>query len=367
MNKFIFILILISFSTLAYSDWYSTPFSEDSENQYWVGMSNPQTTEKEALAEAYNEAIKEAIKYNFGFNQKLVESFYQTLNKTESQQESSISTTTILVKKVKPINQLVKENNEKFIAYKKIAYPKNEINQEIARLKDIKTETVINDTMVAEDQNQTLSQIKINTSPSFAKVTLVNKETKKTYFSTTNAKMIVPTGSYKLELSKLGFKTVSYDYIVGLSNKDSNFPLEQSLSQLYIDVLPKDSSIKINNKEYANNTNNEFKAGTYQVEITHPNYLKTTFEYIISSSEDNNLKHSLTPKNSLIHITTEPEDAKVYLNGNYIGQSPIHGTDIQSEQIEISIVKKGYDLKSNVVSINPNKNNIFNFQLSKKR
>jgi hypothetical protein len=325
-------------------------------------MSNPQTNEKLALDEAYNEAIKEAIKYNFGFNQRLVESFYQTLNKTESQQESSVSTNNILVKKVKPLLQLVKKHDDKFVAYRRISYPKDEINQEVARLKNVERKELINESLVEEDQSQVLSTIVINSNPSLAKISLINKETNKAYYSSSNAKMIIPIGSYKIELSKPGFKPISQDYIVGTSNKDSHFLLEKIETQLFLNVKPKETIVKIDGRIYQNNTNISIAAGTHQISLSHPNFLSTSFDHIVPAEELTELKHVLLPKNSALYIRTEPEDALVYVNGKYIGESPLTGVELQLEQIEISIVKKGYFLFSEVVSINPNKNNIFSFR-----
>jgi len=123
----------------------------------------------------------------------------------------------------------------------------------------------------------------------------------------------------------------------------------------WLKQYPNDSIVKINNKivDPENININSFSKveldDTITINVSKKGFLskteQTTFRYI----KNNVLNIYLIPTNKSISFITSPEQAKVYIDGEFIGKTPIMGFNTHKENFSISIIKKDYKSIKNSV------------------
>lgn len=361
MKSIIFLIFVLLNQSLFASDWFNITFREDSENQYWVGVSNPHENLKDATNEAYNEALKDSVKYNYGFNQSIVENYYSSKKDASFQQESSFETGSIQFKGIKPSKQFVKEVNGKFIVFKEIIYPKNEIQKEKNRLLTLNKKPISPIAKISNEEKKFFGLYTIDTMPASSNIVFIDEKGDK-FISKSKMENVLPIGRYTLNISQNGFKDITREIIITGEPVFSSIILEKQESTIFFNIQPKDAKILIDGKIIGTNSL-ILDQGLHEVMISHENYLSTT--QMIDVVQTDTISVNLKPKNKSITVITEPTDADVFINGENIGKSPILGKLTKNENIHVSIVKDGYQMENKFLkNINEN-NDIIKINLNK--
>jgi hypothetical protein len=134
----IVLLLLIFIQTAQGGEWFEEIIREDEDHYYFVGMSSYHANEKGALEEAYQEAIKEAIRYNYGVVHHYRSTVSSSTTSVNNQDQALMYREGVQIRGVIPKRSRVVEKNDLYMAYREIQYPKNEINKEKFRLKNVK-------------------------------------------------------------------------------------------------------------------------------------------------------------------------------------------------------------------------------------
>lgn len=351
--KFLVLIHLLLFPVLAFSQsWKDSSFREDSSFQYWVGISGLHESEKDALAEAYQEALNEAAKYNFGFKHQVVENTYSNHKEHKVHQETQWQSDKILFLGIKPLRQEVLKTNGKFQAYREISYPKEEISKEKSRLAGNKPE--VKEEKKAK-QYSSYGLIKLQTNISHAKVFLNKSDSPESIPLSAPGEATLPTGVYYLHASAEGYEDIRQEIIVSGGMNFTNLDFKVSRGTLSFKVSPSDAKIFINKKLYKGNIL-DLAPGNYQVEITHPDYFSQSEELEILQGQGLYREFNLKAKKGALSISSSPANAQVFANGELVGTTPLVGVPFMSQdkQLEIIIVKEGYELKRNIVNFKPN-------------
>ncbi len=116
-----------------------------------------------------------------------------------------------------------------------------------------------------------------------------------------------------------------------------------SIGTLSVTTNPSGAEVYINGT-YAGTTplTTNLSVGTYEVTLKLNNYEDYTTSVTIKPSEETTLNVELTPLPAHLTINSNPSGAAVYLNGTYIGDTPIDGYPISPGVYSLGIAKRGY-------------------------
>ena len=136
--KSILYLFLFTFNTYA-ADWVETTIREDALNFYYVGVSSPKKTQKEALEDAYASALNELVRHNFGMIHNFMGQYSQTEKDIEVKQNTLLYRSGVKIVGVIPLRKKISQEEDMYIAFREVSYPKSQIIVEQERLKHMKT------------------------------------------------------------------------------------------------------------------------------------------------------------------------------------------------------------------------------------
>lgn len=341
---------------LASGDWHSQSFSKDSHNHYYVGVSEGKENLNEAMEESYQHAIDEALRHNFGFSKQGQKSIQASLFKTSIDERSFIKTQTVTLKEVKPgLQKVTKTNKGRYLVYRQVIYPIEAITREKARLRALKSE----DRGAPNEyglQGKTLGEVLIRTTPSNAQILLTRVDGKGSVIGTGDARFRVPLGEYHVTLIKDGHHPHKDKILVSGKETKLNYQLKESLGFLKLDVAPIDAKIYIDNQKAKNKSTIPLKVGRdYTVRIEHGDY--QTHVQSISPWIDQviTLDNELIPKKGRFTVITQPAGARVFIEGQPIGKSPLKDIPYYpSDDLEIKVVKAGFDSQSIEINLKAN-------------
>lgn len=137
-NVFYFCLCLLMSSATYSGEWYEDTVTEDGEYFYYVGVSSKKKSKKEALEDAYADALKEAVRHNFGVMHNYVGQYAQSENDLHIRQNTLLYRSGVKIVGAVPMDKKLIEDDDLYIAYRKVRYPKREIAAEKMRLKNVK-------------------------------------------------------------------------------------------------------------------------------------------------------------------------------------------------------------------------------------
>jgi hypothetical protein len=133
------LFLSILFSSTSYANnWWEQTISEDEEHFYYVGMSSKRSSKKEAIEDAYAEALKEAIRHNYGVVSNIMGQYKSTEEGINMQENTLIYRSGVKMIGISPLELYLEEDDDKYIAYRRIKYPRSEIAKEKIRLENIR-------------------------------------------------------------------------------------------------------------------------------------------------------------------------------------------------------------------------------------
>ncbi|AKI98243.1 hypothetical protein IX53_03920 [Kosmotoga pacifica] len=166
------------------------------------------------------------------------------------------------------------------------------------------------------------------------------------YVGRTPLKVKVSKGVHRIEIKKEGYQ----DYSIL-----KNITGSGSIAIKLVKVQPREGIVYLN---YTQDRVNiyvdgvfygvspsvlKLEAGTHYITATKEGYEAQEYRLIINAGSEYYLNIILRPKLKpvILEITTDPPDARVFINGNEIGRSPVT-IDLDPGYYEVLIVKEGY-------------------------
>ncbi|MBD64729.1 MAG: hypothetical protein CME62_05955 [Halobacteriovoraceae bacterium] len=132
------LIVLLTFTATTHgAEWYEQIVSEDQDHFYYVGVSSKKKSRKEAMEDAYADALKEAVRHNFGVIHNYMGQYDQSETDVQVHQSTLLYRSGVKVKGTIPLKLKIIEEDDRYIAYRKISYPKREIAAEKDRLNNI--------------------------------------------------------------------------------------------------------------------------------------------------------------------------------------------------------------------------------------
>ena len=190
----------------------------------------------------------------------------------------------------------------------------------------------------------------INSTPPGAKV-YINS----TYKGETPLTLNLSPGTYEVKLIKEGYQ--EYTTTVTLSageSKTLNIDLTPNYAHLTIKSDPSGAKVYINGN-YKGKTplTLELEPRTYDVKLTKQDYEEYTTTVTLSPGEEKTISATLTPEFGFLTVTSEPSGAKVYVDDNYIGETPINQYKLSTGEHKVKVEKSGYATFTKTITIKP--------------
>lgn len=185
----------------------------------------------------------------------------------------------------------------------------------------------------------------------------------------------VESGSYRILLQKPGY--LSVEKIVTLKPGDSiveNLPLSIAPSSISISSMPDKTTLKINGSDYGTTpfTSDEMSPGAYTLVFEKEGYKTLTKKVILNSGQKQDVKVQLIPvvnapppivnKNDVLTLTSIPENAQVFINNQFVGNSPASVT-LPSGQYFVELKLNNYENWSSVIDLAESENKNLNIPL----
>lgn len=354
IKKYFFIIItfISSLSTIAQTEWWSKTVKEDSQNFYYVGISEGQYNLQKAMKEAYNEALKEAVKHNFGFNQRYVESFYSTLERSELNEEVWIKHDEIHIKGIVPTRQYVTKNNNKYLVYREIKYSKYQIQKERSRLAKIKKNQSV--TQKYKLEGEILGQLTVRTKPNEASLIITDKKGKHQINGTSDAIFLLPIGEYHIMASSPGHTPKEKNIVVSGKKRNIFFKLDPTFGTANLKITPKDALITIDGMPVKNDRLRLQTQKDYQLRISHKDYYQQEETISLNANEKITINKKLNPRPSYLNIISTPQGAKVYVNDKYAGKTPLLNYQTKPGLNKVTLKKYKYEESTKDIQVDAN-------------
>jgi len=93
--------------------------------------------------------------------------------------------------------------------------------------------------------------------------------------------------------------------------------------------------------------------GTHEIEIIKEGYKKYTTKVALNPEEKKALSVTLTPAYGFLTVYSSPSNAEVYIDGNYVGDTPLENYKLSTGEHIIKIKKEGYQDYNKTITINP--------------
>lgn len=205
----------------------------------------------------------------------------------------------------------------------------------------------------------------IDSKPSGAKVFINGNDTGK--ITPYQAELMLGKHYYKLE--KGGYETHSGSFLLKKDNK-KEFMI-RLLSNLIDVTFKADPHISANIKISGHLQNQKtpftkkLNQGTYIVEMKHPQYYSIK-KAVVVKSDTREIVFKMRPKKGSLKIITEPYGAEIFIDGKSYGTTPENIKNILVGNVNVRLVKRGYDDFEKTISIRENQSIVKKIALNKK-
>ncbi|AXI24711.1 serine/threonine protein kinase [Methanofervidicoccus sp. A16] len=181
--------------------------------------------------------------------------------------------------------------------------------------------------------------LKIYSTPSGAKVYIDGY-----YKGTTPLTVEVSPGTHTIKIKKDGYKDYSDTvYVSSGDSKTINAKLTSKKATLYIRSDPSGAKVYIDG--YYKGTTPltvEVSPGTHTIKIKKDGYKDYSDTVYVSSGDSKTINAKLTSKKATLYIRSDPSGAKVYINGEYKGKTPLE-LKLDPGFYTVKISKDGYE------------------------
>ncbi|MCI0515406.1 PEGA domain-containing protein, partial [candidate division KSB1 bacterium] len=178
----------------------------------------------------------------------------------------------------------------------------------------------------------------------------------------------LPVGAYYLKLVKPGF--VDFTQIVSVPENETRIITARLTSLAWISLIanPTDCQVALDDSLIGTTPLTAFpvKPGFHKLSLRKSGFVP--FEEIRSVPAGDTLARSvqLVPVANL-HLTSEPPAAKVTVNGNYYGVTPLQITDLKPGLTQLKLELDLFEDQITALELSPGETRVLDFQLQPKR
>lgn len=143
--------------------------------------------------------------------------------------------------------------------------------------------------------------------------------------------------------------------------------LKPSSATLVLNSSPIEAEVLVNGISYGETpvVRDRLKPGVYTIAFSAPGYKTTETCVEIAEGEEKNVSVALEPLAASLRVVTLPEDARVYVDGVYRGQSNLTLSNLEAEVTNVSVEKVGYTKNSQQLILESGEEGFVEFRLEK--
>ncbi|NJF26148.1 PEGA domain-containing protein, partial [Thermococcus sp. Bubb.Bath] len=176
----------------------------------------------------------------------------------------------------------------------------------------------------------------------------------------------ISTGEHTIKLSKDGYHDYTETVLINPGEtKEVHATLVEKKGTLHISSIPEGASVYIDGN-YMGKTPQTLQVlpGTHIVTIAMEDYQNYTTTITVGAGESKTISPTLQPVFGYLSLTTEPSSAKVYIDGSYVGETPLDMYKLHTGSHTLKIIKEGYQNYTKIVSITSGKTTTLNVKLT---
>ena len=177
----------------------------------------------------------------------------------------------------------------------------------------------------------------------------------------------IQVGSYQLELKKEGFTSIKKQ--IEIKEGETNKVIEKLIAGITIPIItePSNASIEIDGIYLGiSPISYKFTMGkNYNIKITKENYKPINETIFITENVYKLPVYNLEKLEKILPIITEPSNARIYIDDNYIGISPISYKFTIGKNYNIKITKENYKPINETIFVPENINKLPVYNLEK--
>lgn len=144
-----------------------------------------------------------------------------------------------------------------------------------------------------------------------------------------------------------------------------NIDIEEKKYMVTFNIDPVEATIAIDGLEQYITTGTivvSLTEGKHQYSVRAEHYQSTSGEIVVNENMERSVL--LTPLYGSANISSDPEGASVYIDGNFAGKTPFMGENIQAGRRRITISKSKYDTFEDEIVVNEDKTTVFTSTLN---
>jgi len=165
----------------------------------------------------------------------------------------------------------------------------------------------------------------------------------------------LPLGKYRLNVSAQGYLPKEVEVDVGdRSPVKADVKLTSNSARLDISSQPSGAEVTLNGIRTGKTTPcsiDRIPAGPSRIELSFPAYQPLVKELKLSPGQEESVSFVLTPLPSSLSIISIPEGARIYVDNQFRGESPVTLDDIQAGQYRVRAEADGYDAMARTISV----------------
>jgi hypothetical protein len=292
--------------------------------------------------------IETTVKDNFQVG--AVELFYRERNKDAYTRVKMIDSGNDLYWAVIPGSSVNRAGLEYYIkatdGINEVTYPENPLTPQVIRV------------------SLGFGNLSISSSPSKAKVYINGKLQK---MRTPIENMRLTAGKYKIKVAKEGYIPWRGSVLVKRKEKRRlSVILRKRLASIYIDSTVKGANVFINKKPYGKTPIKikDLNPGSlYEVKVEHQGKIVYHASHTLRPGENKKIYLKLETSYGRAYITSIPPGAKVYMEEDFIGVTPLRNIKLPVGVHNLRAVKEEYPEKVKKIKIIENKISFLNFDL----
>jgi hypothetical protein len=151
-------------------------------------------------------------------------------------------------------------------------------------------------------------------------------------------------GNYNLQIKKKMYHTQNLTFSVeeGVSKEIPEIVLKEKYAVISINSNPPNAVIYLNNKRIGKTPikNKQVESGDYSINLKYDLYHEINENFTLKDGDKPNLAYNFLPAFGTLKITSQPTNAKVYIDGEMVGTTPYSNTKQLSEKYSIRVEKE---------------------------
>lgn len=176
----------------------------------------------------------------------------------------------------------------------------------------------------------------------------------------------LPSGTHEIVVAKEGYRPYNTTVVLETGEYKTLYAsLERIVGKLKVESTPSNAKVYVDG-DYIGRTpiTYELPPGTYRVKLVLDGYFEYSTTVTVKASDTKEISVNLKPKPGKLRIKSEPSGAEVYVNGTYIGKTPIDGYSLNPGKYWIEVKLPKYQVYEKRITVVPGQEYLIHAQLT---